>query len=74
VAREATIAFEVDRIGFELMRRGGSVVAFKFFDAVTSSLVGVLWKAGAHLARVWPERPLQADASVTRVPAHSEPT
>jgi Cyclic nucleotide-binding domain len=27
VAREATIAFEIDRIGFELLLRGGSVVA-----------------------------------------------
>ena len=73
VAREPTIAFEVDRIGFELMRRGGSVVAFKFFEAVTSSLVGVLRKAGAHLARISPEQPLHAAAPAPRLPAHSEP-
>ena len=58
VARESTIAFEVDRIGFELLRRGGSVVALKFLEAVTSGLVAVLRRAGGHVARIAPVRPL----------------
>ena len=57
VARESTIAFEVDRIGFELLRRGGSVVALKFMEAVTSGLVAVLRRAGGHMARIAPVRP-----------------
>jgi CRP-like cAMP-binding protein len=75
MAREATIAFEVDRIGFELLRRGGSVVAFKFFEAVTSSMVGMLRRAGAHLARISPERSLRAalTSSTPVIPTHSEP-
>ena len=56
VAREATIAFEVDRIGYELLLRGGSVVALRFFEAVTSGVVGILRKASAHMARIAPER------------------
>jgi predicted NAD/FAD-binding protein/CRP-like cAMP-binding protein len=56
VAREATIAFEIDRIGFELLRRGGSIVAWRFFEAVTSGVVGLLRKASAHMARIAPER------------------
>jgi uncharacterized protein len=56
VAREDTIAFEMDRIGFELLQRGGSIVALRFFEAVTSGVVAVLRKASAHMARIAPER------------------
>ena len=56
VAREDTIAFEMDQIGFDLLRRGGGVVALKFFEAVTSGAVAVLRKAGAHMARLAPAR------------------
>jgi CRP-like cAMP-binding protein len=56
IARESTIAFEVDRIGFDLLGRGGSVVSFNFFDAVTSGIVATLRKASAHLSRISPER------------------
>jgi CRP-like cAMP-binding protein len=56
VAREATIAFEIDRVGFDLMRRGGSIVAHKFFEAVTAGAVGALRKVSAHMARIAPER------------------
>jgi CRP/FNR family cyclic AMP-dependent transcriptional regulator len=56
IAREDTIAFEMDRIGFELLLRGGSVVALKLFEAVTSGVVAVLRKASAHMARIAPER------------------
>ena len=56
VAREATIAFEVDRIGFELLRRGGNVAALLFFEAVTSGVVAILRKASAHMARIAPAR------------------
>ena len=56
-AREATIAFELSRIQFELLRKGGSVVALRFFEAVTSSIVTMLRKANAHWARLAAEYP-----------------
>ena len=59
IARETTIAFEVDRIGFDLLCRGGSVMALKFMEAVTSSLVAVLRRADGHMARIAPEQPLE---------------
>ena len=68
MAREATIAFEVDRIGFDLLRRGGSVVSFKFFEAVTTSIVGVLRRAGAHLARISTERSTRAASTSSEPP------
>jgi CRP-like cAMP-binding protein len=68
MARESTIAFEVDRIGFDLLRRGGSVVAFKFFEAVTTSIVGVLRRAGAHLARISTERSTSAASTSSEPP------
>lgn len=52
MAREPTIAFELDRIQFEALRQGGSVLALRFFDAVTSSAVATLRKGSAHLARL----------------------
>jgi CRP-like cAMP-binding protein len=60
MAREPTIAFELDRIQFELLRKGGSVVALRFFEAVTSSIVATLRKANAHLARLAAEHPSAA--------------
>jgi uncharacterized protein len=68
MARESTIAFEVDRIGFDLLRRGGSVVSFKFFEAVTTSIVGVLRRAGAHLARISTERSASAASTSSEPP------
>ena len=68
MARESTIAFEVDRIGFDLLRRGGSVVSFKFFEAVTTSIVGVLRRAGAHLARISTERSAAAASASSEPP------
>jgi CRP-like cAMP-binding protein len=62
MAREPTIAFELDRMQFELLRRGGSVVALRFFEAVTSSIVATLRKANAHLARLTAEHPSAAAA------------
>jgi predicted NAD/FAD-binding protein/CRP-like cAMP-binding protein len=56
VAREATIAFEIDRVDFDAMRRGGSIVAHKFMEAVTAGTVGALRKVSAHMARIAPER------------------
>jgi CRP/FNR family transcriptional regulator, cyclic AMP receptor protein len=56
MAREPTIAFELDRIQFELLRRGGSMMALRFFKAVTSSIVATLRKANAHFARLAAER------------------
>jgi hypothetical protein len=44
----------------ELLRKGGSVVALRFFEAVTSSIVTTLRKANAHLARLAAERPSAA--------------
>jgi CRP-like cAMP-binding protein len=74
IARESTIAFEVDRIGFDLLRRGGSVVSFNFFEAVTSSIVGTLRRASAHLARISPERSSAASMSSEHpIPAQLEP-
>jgi CRP-like cAMP-binding protein len=52
VAREPTIAFEVDRIAFERMSRGGTMPAYKFFEAVTTSVVAALRRASAHQARL----------------------
>ena len=57
IAREPTIAFELDRGQFELLRKGGSVVALRFFEAVNSSIVTTLRKANAHLARLAAEHP-----------------
>jgi CRP-like cAMP-binding protein len=54
--REPAIAFELDRARFEQLRKGGSVMALRFFDAVTSSIVAILRKANAHLARLTAER------------------
>jgi CRP-like cAMP-binding protein len=54
VAREPTIAFEVDRTACELMSRGGTALAYKFFEAVTTGIVAVLRRASAHQARVAP--------------------
>ena len=66
-AREPTIAFEVDRIQFERYRRGGSVLALHFFEAITSSIIATLRKADAHFARLVAERRL---ASVVSPPVH----
>jgi CRP/FNR family cyclic AMP-dependent transcriptional regulator len=66
MAREPTIAFELDRIQFELLRRGGSVVALRFFEAVTAGIVAILRKANAHLARLSAER--QSAAAPTSAP------
>ena len=57
IAREPTIAFELDRSQFELLRKGGSVVALRFFEAVNSGIVTTLRKANAHLARLAAEHP-----------------
>jgi CRP-like cAMP-binding protein len=65
MVQEPTIAFELDRTQFELLRKGGSVVALRFFEAVTSSIVATLRKANAHLARLTAERP-SADAALQR--------
>jgi predicted NAD/FAD-binding protein/CRP-like cAMP-binding protein len=54
VAREPTIAFEVDRIAYELMSRGGTMPAYRFFEAVTTGIVAVLRRASAHQARLAP--------------------
>jgi CRP/FNR family cyclic AMP-dependent transcriptional regulator len=62
MAREPTIAFEVEKVYFELLRKGGSVVALRFFEAVTASAVAMLRKANAHLAR------LTADGSSRDLP------
>jgi predicted NAD/FAD-binding protein/CRP-like cAMP-binding protein len=56
--REPTIAFELDLVQFELLRRGGSVMAQRFFETVTSSIVTTLRKADAHFARLMAERRL----------------
>jgi CRP/FNR family transcriptional regulator, cyclic AMP receptor protein len=56
LAREPTIAFEIDRAQFERLRRGGDVIALRFFAAVTSSIVEMLRKANAHMARLVAER------------------
>jgi CRP-like cAMP-binding protein len=63
VAREPTILFEIDRDQFELLRKGGSVVALRFFDAVTAGVVATLRKANAHLARLSAERQSQLGSS-----------
>ncbi len=65
VAREPTILFEIDRDQFELLRKGGSVVALRFFDAVTAGIVATLRKANAHLARLSSERQSQPGSSFT---------
>jgi predicted NAD/FAD-binding protein/CRP-like cAMP-binding protein len=54
VAREPTIAFEVDRTAYDLMSRGGTVHAYRFFEAVTTGIVAVLRRASAHQARLAP--------------------
>ena len=66
-AREPTIAFEVDRIQFERYRRGGSILALRFFEAITSSMIATLRKADAHFARLVAERRL---ASIVSPPVH----
>ncbi|HLQ91321.1 MAG TPA: cyclic nucleotide-binding domain-containing protein [Xanthobacteraceae bacterium] len=58
VAREPTIAFEIDRMGFDLFRRGGSVVALRFFEAITGSAANLLRRASAHMARIDAGQPI----------------
>jgi predicted NAD/FAD-binding protein/CRP-like cAMP-binding protein len=70
VAREPTIVFEIDRIAFERMSRGGTMSAYKFFEAVTTSVVAVLRRASAHQARLT-QRPGMREPS-TPVAASAE--
>ncbi|MGE3919186.1 MAG: cyclic nucleotide-binding domain-containing protein, partial [Hyphomicrobiaceae bacterium] len=58
VAREPTIAFEVDSVTFDIWMRGGSKVALQYFEGVTEATVAVLRKASAHLARLAPDAAL----------------
>jgi CRP-like cAMP-binding protein len=76
MVRESTIAFELDRSRFELLRSGGSVAALRFFDAVTSGIVATLRKANAHLARLAAERQSWAASSSASLvtPTAPEPT
>ena len=76
MVRESTIAFELDRSRFELLRSGGSVAALRFFDAVTSGIVATLRKANAHLARLAAERQSRAASSSASLvtPTAPEPT
>jgi CRP-like cAMP-binding protein len=70
IAREPTIAFELDRIRFEVLRKGGSVLALRFFDAVTASAVAAMRKGSAHLARLLAE----SQANAARVAVAMEHT
>jgi len=76
MAREPTIAFELDRIQFELLRKGGSLVALRFFEAVTSSIVATSRKANAHSARLAAERPSAAASTSAPIvtPTAAEPS
>lgn len=55
VAREPTIALRIDRERFELLRKGGGELAFTFFTALSSTIVGTLRRANSELARIVPQ-------------------
>ncbi|HRD77207.1 MAG TPA: cyclic nucleotide-binding domain-containing protein, partial [Hyphomicrobiaceae bacterium] len=52
LAREDTLALEIDKLTFDILARGGTTVAHKFLAAVTTSATAVLRRASAHLARL----------------------
>ena len=45
-------------MGFDLLRRGGSVVALRFFEAITGSAANLLRRASAHMARIDAGQPI----------------
>jgi CRP-like cAMP-binding protein len=55
VAREPTIALSLERERFELLRKGGTELAFTFFAVLSSAIARDLRRANSELARLAPQ-------------------